>query len=233
MMALQETDGGPGTFAVEGVANAPGAVGIVGFSKVFEAVRAHTESPDPIGALVARSLNVQSEGTALFAEKVGDKGLAGHFIGSVHITRNLSVAGDITLPNADIAEEFPIADDADVEPGTVMVLTDDEALRPSDHPYDRRVVGIVSGAGTFRPGLVLDSRRHPSRLPIALLGKVFCKVDAEFGPVAVGDLLATSPTPGHAMRATDPARAFGAVVGKALSKLDSGRGLVPVFATLQ
>jgi len=51
--------------------------------------------------------------------------------------------------------------------------------------------------------------------------------------VEVGDLLTTSATPGHAMKATDNARAFGAVLGKALAPLPSGKGLVPILVTLQ
>jgi hypothetical protein len=49
----------------------------------------------------------------------------------------------------------------------------------------------------------------------------------------VGDLLTTSPTPGHAMKATDPLRAFGAVLGKALLPLRSGQGLIPVLIAMQ
>ena len=63
--------------------------------------------------------------------------------------------------------------------------------------------------------------------------KVFCKVDAEYGPVEVGDLLTTLPTAGHSMKAEDPLRAFGAVIGKALASHSSGRGLIPVLVVLQ
>jgi hypothetical protein len=65
------------------------------------------------------------------------------------------------------------------------------------------------------------------------MGKVFCQVDAGYGPVAAGDLLTTSPTPGHAMKARDRERAFGSVLGKALRPLSTGRGLVPILVTLQ
>ena len=65
------------------------------------------------------------------------------------------------------------------------------------------------------------------------MGKVFCRVDASYGSVAAGDLLTTSPTIGHAMKAADRSRAFGAVLGKALKPLAGGRGLVPVLVTLQ
>ena len=88
-----------------------------------------------------------------------------------------------------------------------MVLGDAEgALVASSRAYDRRVAGVISGAGDFRPGLVLDKHRAPggNRQPVALMGKVFCKVDAAFGAVEVGDLLTSSPTPGHAMKTNDP-----------------------------
>ena len=65
------------------------------------------------------------------------------------------------------------------------------------------------------------------------MGKVFCKVDAQFGAIEVGDLLTTSPTPGHAMKTNDPFKAFGAVIGKALRPLKEGQGLIPILIALQ
>jgi hypothetical protein len=114
-----------------------------------------------------------------------------------------------------------------------VILDQSGVLALGAQPYDKRVAGVVSGAGTYRPGLVLD--RSPSggeRVPVALVGKVFCKVDADLGPVAVGDQLTTSPTPGHAMRAGDPTRAFGSILGKALAPLPGGQGLVPLLVAL-
>jgi hypothetical protein len=166
-------------------------------------------------------------------------GLAGLFGGDVSVTRNvlvdgnIDVKGDIRLANADCAEDFDIADAA-VEPGTVMVLNDAGELAASMHPYDRRVAGVASGAGAYKPGIVLDKRETGAvRQPIALLGKVFCKVDAQFRAISVGDLLTTSPTPGHAMATSDPIKAFGAVIGKALRPLPSGQGLIPILISLQ
>jgi hypothetical protein len=95
------------------------------------------------------------------------------------------------------------------------------------------VAGVCSGAGAFRPGLVLGRRQSPNRLPIALVGKVYCKVDADQAAIEVGDLLTTSPTAGHAMKATNPSRAFGAVIGKAMEPLASGLGLIPILVALQ
>ena len=125
-------------------------------------------------------------------------------------------------------------DEAGLEPGDVMVIGDDGRLLLSSSAYDRRVAGIISGAGDLRPGIVLDQRATDRlRQPVALVGKVYCKVDTTNGPIRVGDLLTSSNTPGHAMRADDPMRAFGAVIGKALGNLETGQGMVPVLVSLQ
>jgi hypothetical protein len=143
-------------------------------------------------------------------------------------------AGDISLLNADCAEDFDIADMEGAVPGAVMVIDAEGKLRPSREAYDKRVAGVLSGAGDFKPGIVLDKKRTGGdRLPVALVGKVYCHADAQFSAIEVGDLLTTSATPGHAMRATDPLRAFGAVIGKALRPLQSGRGLIPILIALQ
>lgn len=169
---------------------------------------------------------------------VGGGGQNGHIVlrnaagtDTIHLDGK---AGDILLENADCAEEFEIASGGEMSPGTVMVIDDDGRLQPSARPYDRRVAGIVSGADGFRPAIVLGHRPGEShRLPIALTGRVACNVDAGHAPIQVGDLLTTSATFGHAMKAADPRRAFGAVIGKALRSRSSGRGAIPVLVALQ
>jgi hypothetical protein len=154
--------------------------------------------------------------------------LAGRFEGDVEVT------GDIRLENADCAEDFDVFAFEEVEPGTVMVIDEAGSLQQSRQAYDKRVAGVISGAGGYKPGIVLDRQQaRADRMPIALLGKAYCKVDAQYGAVDVGDLLTSSPTPGHAMKAEDPLRAFGAVIGKALRPLKAGRGLVPILIALQ
>jgi hypothetical protein len=143
-------------------------------------------------------------------------------------------AGDIILRNGDCAEEFEVTESELIQAGSIVSLAGDGKLHLARQPYDRRVAGIVSGGGDSRPGIILarDPTRR-SRLPVALVGRVECWVDASYAPVEVGDLLTTSATPGHAMRADDPSRAFGSVVGKAMGSLQSGAGLVPVLVALQ
>jgi hypothetical protein len=143
-------------------------------------------------------------------------------------------AGDIRLLGADCAENFDIAAVSGVEPGSVVVLDKDGKLCQSSEAYDKKVAGVISGAGAYRPGIILDRQSGPEgRMPVALVGKVYCKVDADYGPIGVGDLLTTAPTPGHAMKAADPYQAFGAIIGKALRPQPEGKGLIPILVALQ
>ena len=152
----------------------------------------------------------------------------------LEVRGNLVVTGDVILSGADCAEDFDVEDAATLEPGTVMVIADEDRLHQSKDAYDTRVAGVLSGAGRYRPGIVLDKQQsRQNRLPIALTGKVFCKVDAQYSPIEVGDLLTTSPTLGHAMKASDALRAPGTVIGKALRSLSNGQGLIPILIALQ
>lgn len=155
---------------------------------------------------------------------------AGRFEGKVHILTDLRVNGDILLTGADLAEEFTVADD-DAEPGTVMVLAGADVVRVSTDAYDTRVAGVLSGAGGYRPALILD-RAGPGRSALAMTGKVWVRVSTENGPVGIGDLLTTATTRGHAMRASDPSRSHGAVIGKALDTLHADSGLIRALVTL-
>jgi hypothetical protein len=209
------------------VGKSVGGVGVFGISETNEGIHGETKSPRT-AAIAGFNLNPTGTGAAIYGKKVGDVGHAGFFEGNVHVT------GDITLANADCAEHFDIADTTLVEPGTVMVLGEEGALHPSRAAYDKRVAGVVSGAGEYKPAIVLDRQASNSnRQPIALLGKVYCKVDAQFGAVEIGDLLTTSPTQGYAMKADDPMKAFGAVIGKALRPLVEGQELIPILIALQ
>lgn len=140
-------------------------------------------------------------------------------------------AGDIRLLGADLAEEFASRDD--VEPGSVLVALGPDEVAVAEEACDRRVIGVAAGAGGLRSALRLGTRPGEERVPVALAGRVYCKADAEHGAIALGDLLTSSTTEGHAMRVADPATAAGAIMGKALASLDRGRGLIPVLLTLR
>ena len=153
-------------------------VGVWGTSVNYEGIHAETKSP-VTAAIAAYNLNPAGTGAAVYAKKEGGVGHAGFFEGNVWVGGELGVKNDIILANADCAEDFDIANADLVEPGTVMVLGDDSILYPSHSAYDTRVTGVVSGAGNYKPGIVLDKQRSQlNRKPIALLGKVYCNVDA-------------------------------------------------------
>jgi hypothetical protein len=207
--------------------------GVAAYSTDWEAIHAETHAPK-VAAIAAYNLNPRGTGAALFAKKAGSLGHAGFFDGRVWIGGELGVGGDILLANADCAEDFDVACLSQAEPGSVMVIGEDGVLHPCSAAYDKCVAGVISGAGQYKPGLILDKQPgSSSRSPVALLGKVCCKVTAENGPIEMGDLLTTSPLRGHAMRASDPTRAFGAVIGKALRSHASGEGLIPILIALQ
>jgi len=137
------------------------------------------------------------------------------------------------LHNADCAEDFEIAEPEGIEPGAVVVFDEDGKIQQCTLPYDPKVAGVVAGAGDCKPGIILGKNAQHNRMPLALIGRVYCKADSQYSPICVGDLLTTSPTRGHAMRAKDSTKAFGTVIGKALSSLAVGQGLVRMLVALQ
>ncbi len=122
-------------------------------------------------------------------------------------------------------------------PGMVVAVDPDNPgeLMLSDISYDRRVAGVISGAGGVSTGMMMGQAGSiaDGDHPVALTGRVYVWVDASEHPVVPGDLLTTSSLPGHAMKVTDYSHAMGAVLGKAMTGLDSGRGLVLTLVSLQ
>lgn len=142
-------------------------------------------------------------------------------------------AGDIKLTGADCAENFQV-DSSKIEPGTVLVINENGSLGPCSCSYDTKVAGIVSGANDFSPGIILDGNaEYENKLPVALTGKTYCKVDANISSIQVGDMLTTSENLGYAMKATDKTKSFGSIIGKALAPMDEGLGKIPVLVSLQ
>lgn len=139
---------------------------------------------------------------------------------------------------SDFSEKFDIlGDEAEVEPGMLVCIDPDHPgrLMPSRRSYDRTAAGVISGAGGVSPGMLMG---QPGTLadgkhPVALSGRVYAWVDASYGEIRPGDLITTSDTPGHGMKVTDHVRAAGAMVGKAMTGLESGRGLVLLLVSLQ
>ncbi|MDR4504175.1 MAG: hypothetical protein MRK01_05180 [Candidatus Scalindua sp.] len=124
-----------------------------------------------------------------------------------------------------------------IEPGMVASIDTKNPgkLLISHQAYDRTVAGIISGAGGVSPGMLMGQTDSVAdgEFPVALTGRVYCKADAKASPIQAGDLLTTSDTPGHVMKVCDHEKAQGAIIGKAMSSLEEGRGLVLVLVSLQ
>ena len=152
----------------------------------------------------------------------------------------------LKINGADFAENFDVGSaenvgrstsSAEVQPGLVVSIdpSNPGKLMVSSAAYDRRVAGIISGAGGIKPGMMMSQEGTIAngKYPVALTGRVYCWADASNGPIEPGDLLTTSNLPGHAMKVTDYAKAQGAIIGKAMTSLKQGKGLVLVLVTLQ
>jgi hypothetical protein len=139
---------------------------------------------------------------------------------------------------ADLSEQFNI-EKTDIDIAAGMIVSIDPSnpgqLQISSTAYDSKVAGIVSGAGGVVPGMMMGQKGSlaDGDHPVALTGRVYAWVDTTNGAITPGDLLTTSSTPGHAMKATNHDKAMGAIIGKAMTPLDSGKGLVLVLVSLQ
>lgn len=168
-------------------------------------------------------------------------------IGTTSPSRKLTVRGNILIESAgtgdpvaefgeglDYAEGFDVSESSAIEPGEVLVIDPDNPgkLTRSTKPYDKRVAGIAAGANGLGSGVRLGVDRFDC--DVALAGRVYCNVDASGGSIEPGDLLTTSATPGYAMKAADHASAQGAILGKAMERLERGeKGRILVLVTLQ
>ena len=168
--------------------------------------------------------------------------------GTTKITLDTDVSGDgrVTTDEleikggSDLSETFDVSGGYGVaapEPGMVVSINPSNPgrLTISGRPYDRMVAGVVSGAGGIETGLIMGQEGSVAdgSVPVALTGRVYVYVDAAYGAVQPGDLLTTSETPGHAMKVTDYGRSQGAILGKAMTALPEGRGLVLMLVSLQ
>jgi len=163
---------------------------------------------------------------------------------------NVRADGTFSGP-ADFAEMIEVSEGhANAEPGDVMVISTnkDRAVEKNTEANSTLIFGIYSTKpgflGSERPwdeqfanngkAQLLDEqymKETYNEVPVAVVGIVPCKVSAENGPIKPGDLLVTSATPGHAMKA--PANpGVGTILGKALGSLASGTGIIKVYVTV-
>ncbi len=152
----------------------------------------------------------------------------------LHVQGDAYVSGNIAAKYQDIAEWVRTGER--VAGGAVVVIDETQPNRVvlASRPYDTRVAGVISE----RPGLLLGEAAE-DKAKVAHSGRVKVKVDARYGAVAIGDLLVTSPTAGHAMRSAPvdlggmQVHRPGTLLGKALEPLAEGQGEILVLLMLQ
>ncbi len=180
-------------------------------------------------------LNYDATGDVTLAYGGGNVG-----IGTSSPDAKLEVVGTakvsiLEISGADLAEKFPTSEET--RPGMVVGIDPSHPgqLCLTRQAYDRRVAGVVSGANDLSVGAVLGNLPGSEKsVPIALSGRVWVWCDTATGGIEPGDMLTTADRPGHAMRASDPGREHGAILGKAMTGLAQGRtGLVLVLVNLQ
>jgi len=155
----------------------------------------------------------------------------------IHGGADLSEGFDVRQLNADSNGEEGAPADRRPQPGMVVSIDPENPgkLAVSSESYDRRVAGIISGAGGVNPGMLMGQSDADAdgAHPVALTGRVYCLCDASNGAIEPGDMLTTSDVPGHAMKVMDFDKAQGAIIGKAMTSLSDGQGLVLVLVSLQ
>jgi len=124
----------------------------------------------------------------------------------------------IAVPGTTELRGEPLPATETVEAGQVL------AFDP-ENPGTVRAVAAMADPGVI--GVAVGMAEDTPMARVVLLGPVECRVDAAYGAIRAGDLLTSSPTEGHAMRAIDaPA---GTILGKALEPLESGTGTIRIL----
>ena len=168
----EQRGSGAGLF---GIAKGNGA-GVFATSANGEGVHGETNATN-VSAVAGIELNPNSNAVAVYGEQRGSgaglfgvakgsgagvfatsaSGPAGYFQGDVTVTGTVT-ANDHVCAGGDCAEDFDVVASEQIEPGSVMVIDEDGYLKESREAYDKRVAGVVSGGGDYKPGILLDKK---------------------------------------------------------------------------
>jgi hypothetical protein len=159
--------------------------------------------------------------------------------GTIRSASSIYTAGQgsfsvVEVRGADIVEKFNSKET--IEAGTLVTIDaqDINNYKTTEKAYQKGIVGIVSGANGVNHGMLLQQDDVlAGNTKVAIAGRVYVKATAQNGAIKAGDMLTSSDKAGFAMKATSQKKAFGSVVGKALTSLESGEGFVLVLVGLQ
>lgn len=148
----------------------------------------------------------------------------------------VTVQSKLVVGGADVAEKFNV-NSINTKPGMLVSIDPQNPgnLTVSQQSYDKKIVGVISGAKGIRAGMVLaqEGTIADGNTDVAIAGRVYCYASTSNGVIESGDFLTTSDKVGYAMKATDLHKANGAIIGKAMTSLEEGDGMVLILITLQ
>jgi hypothetical protein len=203
-------------------------------------------------AMLAVATATSGTNTGVYGASFSPTGFAGYFVGRGYFSGNVGIGTSpatdarlvvngrarvsvLEITGADIAEKFPTTET--LEPGIVVEIDPDNPghLRKARGAYNKRVAGVVAGANGLSNGIILGNLEgSENHTPIAISGRVWVYADATEHAIEPGDFLTTSERAGYAMKVTDLQRAQGAILGKAMTRLEKGKtGMVLVLVNLQ
>jgi hypothetical protein len=187
---------------------------------------------------------VQVNSAGRYGVQANTKGTYGFYTNdSVYVGGKIDLVGAV---DPVIGERFEVDPQGHYEVGDLLVIDPDSPyLVLSSEPDDTKVIGVVGPGLDYQEGelMVIVFGWHGATPAedddenVRTVAKI--KADASYGRIQRGDLLTTSPRPGHAMKAqpVDVAGVEiyrpGTIIGKALEPLDSGQGLIEIFIVLQ
>jgi hypothetical protein len=155
-------------------------------------------------------------------------------VGQIYAERDINATCVTIRGGCDITEKFKCKET--IEAGSLVTIDENDVqnYKTTQKAYQRGTVGIVSGANGVNPGMLLEQDNVlAGNTKVAIAGRVYVKATTQNGVIKAGDLLTSSDKAGFAMKATSRRKAFGSVVGKALTHLTDKEGYVLVLVSLQ
>lgn len=227
---------------VLGESSSTGGIGVWGIARATSGqtygVAAETDSPNGIG--VQAFVNGSGGTGTAYLAFLGTASTASMFKGVVNGIPVVRIDktgkgffnGGTAMGGADLAEIIASGDR--LLAGDVVEIDPAASgrFRRSQEPESAAVAGVIS----TDPGVTMNMRSAAAEEDpgprLALVGRVPVHVTDENGTIHPGDLLVSSSTPGHAMKAPENSRA-GTVIGKALECHPAGTGTIEMLVMLR